>query len=75
MTTYFQITEDSWNLLLEADEMIDTLTMLACAVAPKKEITLPAEGLTSTLCILRRQLQQARADAVFVSSAGNAVPM
>ena len=68
--SYIQITEDSWNLLLEADEMIDTMTMMACAVGPNKGITLSAESLTGTLSILRRQLQQARADAVFVSSAG-----
>ena len=61
-----QIHENTWNLLLEADEMINTMTLMACAVAPKKEITLDAEGLTGTLCILRRQLQQVQAAAVYV---------
>ena len=70
-----QIHEDTWNLLLEADEMINTMTLMACAVAPKKEITLDAEGLTGTLCILRRQLQQVQAAAVFVAAPGNTAIM
>ena len=70
-----QIHENTWNLLLEADEMINTMTLMACAVAPKKEITLDAEGLTGTLCILRRQLQQVQAAAVFVADPGHTAIM